>query len=95
MRACSQPTPLENLPSHRFPWRFSELILCQLVQLHVSSWKHGVWLAWPRLLHGFLLLPRMAHSAVDHRGNGATTTRYLAVIPRQRHGNGSLPDACA
>ena len=71
MRACSHQTPPENLPSHRFPWRFSELILCQLVQLHVSSWKHGVWLAWPRLLHGFLLLPHKVRSAVGLRGSGA------------------------
>ena len=71
MRACSHQTPLENLPSHRFPWRFSELILCQLVQLHVSSWKHGVWLARTCLLHGFLLLPHKVRSAVGLRGSGA------------------------
>ena len=71
MRACSHQTPPENLPSHRFPWRFSELILCQLVQLHVSSWKHGVWLARTCLLHGFLLLPHKVRSAVGLRGSGA------------------------
>ena len=71
MRACSHQTRPENLPSHRFPWRFSELILCQLVQLHVSSWKHGVWLARTCLLHGFLLLPHKVRSAVGLRGSGA------------------------
>ena len=71
MRACSHQTPRENLPSHRFPWRFSELILCQLVQLHVSSWDKGVWLARTCLLHGFLLLPHNVRSAVGLRGSGA------------------------
>ena len=61
----------ENLASHRFPCRFSELILCQLVQLHVSSWNKGVWLARTWLLHGFLLLPHKVRSAVGLRGSGA------------------------
>ena len=71
MRACSHQTPPENLPSHRFPWRFSELIVCRLVQLHVSSWNKGVWLARTCFLHGFLLLPHKVQSAVGLRGSGA------------------------
>ena len=71
MRACSHQTPPENLPSHRFPWRFSELILCQLVQLHVSSWKQGAWLARTCLLHGFLARRLTVRSAVGLRGSGA------------------------
>ena len=71
MRACNHPPPPENLSCHRFPWRFSELILCQLVQLHVSSWNKGVCLARTCLLHGFLLLPHKVRSAVGLRGSGA------------------------
>ena len=42
----------------------------QLAQLQVNSWKHGVWVVWPRLLHGFLLLPHKVRSAVGLLGSG-------------------------